>query len=260
MYLFKKSQYLTLFFITLCTLCLVISPPILANTAEQDFKAYQDTKFHNKKWDRYVKEGMSAFHNEEYDIAHKSLYKAFNLGCESPLVLFQLALINEYKESFYSALEYYQQAKKQFKHANRNHRYNKTFNENYGRALYYNGKIDQALPLLKKAAKRTKSFWLLKLIGMLAYEKGDTLSATSYFERAVRIKSNDVTPAELVYIYRLLGKLYLAKGQTDGALRYYNMVLKLNPNDKEASNIVNNVKRQYQKQKMINFYEKLKDS
>ena len=172
------------------------------------------------------------------------------MGCESPIILFQLALINESKGSYYSAIEYYQMAKKGFRSSHKSHRYHKTFNENYGRALYFSGKKAEALPLLKKAAKRSKSYWLLKLMGMMAYEDGDTLNAVSYLERAVRIPSSDVTTAELVYIYTLLGKLFLHKGEAGGAYRYYLKALELDPDNAEAKRYVHRLRQRKEQNKM----------
>lgn len=245
-----KLFYNTLIILTFFVF--IFSPTVRAQTelATQDFTEYQKSNFASSKWDNDVVVGMEAFHQEDYEKASQFLYRAFNKGCRSPIVLFQLALLYEYQESFYSALEYYEMAQKQFKLAHSNHRYNQSFFENYGRALYYSGKKDQAYPILKKIAQKTKSFWILKFMGMLSYEKGDTLNATAYFERAVRTK--DVPKDELVYIYSLLGKLYLAKNQSDGALRYYSKVLEIEPNHSEAKSYVQNVQKNHQQEKLIN--------
>ncbi|OVE81238.1 hypothetical protein BVY03_04310 [bacterium K02(2017)] len=227
--------------------------------AQQDYDAYLKTKHRSSNWNQMVRTGMEAFHSGNYDIANTSLYKAFNTGCESPIVIFMLALLNEYKSSFYSALEYYQLAKKGFKKTNRKHRFNIHFNENYGRALYYSGKVDKALPLLRKAGKRSKSYWLLKLLGMLSYDQGDALNAVSYLERAVRVRSADVTKNELVYIYNLLGKLFLYQGEKDGALRYYQKALELDPNNHEAKKFLDGIQKNYKSGQMKKLLDKLKD-
>lgn len=240
---------------------LALGPPAWAqdNLAASDWRAYRLSQYASAKWDSLVKEGIEAYHAENYDVAQKALYKAFNQGCESPIVLFMLALLNEYKRSFYSALEYYQMAQKGFKRANQDHRFNKEFLENYGRALYYSGKKNEALPLLKKAGRHSKSFWLLKLLGQLSYEQGDTLGAVSYFERAVRVKDKDVTRQELVYIYTLLGRLFLAKGEQDGAMRYYQKVLELDQNNQEAADYLRQMQRIYQQKKMIEVIDSIKE-
>jgi tetratricopeptide (TPR) repeat protein len=247
--------------------CFLEIRPLKAQEPEQasqilfneDLAAYQSSKYASSKWDAHVKAGLEAFHTGNYDVAQNNLYKAFNSGCESPLVLFQLALINEYQKSFYSALEFYQMAKKGFESSHKNHRYHLEFYENYGRALYYSGKIAEALPILSKASKATKSFWLLKLLGMIAYEQGDTLNATSYFERAVRIQSSDVTREELIYIYGLLAKLFLVKGETDGAYRYYVKVLELDPNNQDARAYTKKINNSYQKNSTLQVLEQLKE-
>lgn len=238
---------------------LLLAPQTRAQStlATSDYADYASSKHARGAYNEYVKEGMGAFHSGDYDMAQKNLFKAFNLGCESPIVLFQLALINEYQKSYYSALEFYQMAKSGFKSSNSGHRYNETFNENYGRALYFSGKKDEALPLLKASAKKSKSFWLIKMLGMLAYEAGDTLNATSYFERAVRIQSPEVTKQELVYIYTLLGRLFLNKSERDGALRNYTKVLELDPTNKEAKDYITRIRKTYEQDKMLNMFENI---
>lgn len=257
-YHLSDARYILCFLVILFSLCLS-SQSQATSSYQGDYNAYLNSRYSNSNWNAYVREGMKAFHEGQFDIAQRNLYKAFNMGCESPLVLFQMALISEYQKSFYSALEYYQMAKANFKKANKGHRYHREFNENYGRALYYSGKVDQALPILKKAAKRTKSFWLLKMVGMLAFEKGDTLTATSYFERAVRIRSSEVTKEELVYIYTLLGRMFANRGERDGALRNYSKVLELDPENGEARKFVSGIRKTYQQDKMMDMLEELKN-
>jgi tetratricopeptide (TPR) repeat protein len=212
--------------------------------AQTDLSAYKSSK-HTGKWDKQVTEGIQAFHDEDYDLTLKLHDKAFNLGCKSPIVLFQLALIHEDKESYHSALEFYKLAKKEFASANKDHRYALTFDENYARALFLSGKPEEAMPLLQKSAKKSKSFWLLKMLGMMAYDKGDTLNATAYFERAVRLPA--ATQSELVYIYGLLAKMFLEKGEQDGAIRYYNKVLELDPQNSAAKTYVDGLNKIYQR-------------
>lgn len=222
---------------------------------QQDYQAYASSKHASSNWNSLVKSGMEAYHEGNFDVAQKSLYKAFNAGCESPIVIFMLALLNEHKMAYYSALDYYKMAKKGFRKANKNHRFSKSFDENYGRALFYSGKQDEALPILKRAAKRTKSFWLLKLLGMLSFAQGDTLNAVSYFERAVRVKDSSVTKAELIFIYGLLAKLFLHKGEQAGAIRYYQKVLELDPNNAEARKYKSTIEKQYQQKKMLDMMD-----
>lgn len=255
-----KLLKLFVFFAFLTLLSSLITLPTQASTiASQDYSAYLSSKHSSTNWDSLVKSGMEAFHSGDYDIAQKSLYKAFNKGCKSPILIFMLALISEYNQAYYSSLDYYQMAKKGFKSSNKGHRYHKSFNENYGRAMYYSGKKDEAMPFLKKAGKRSKSFWLLKLLGMLSYEKGDTLNAVSYLERAVRVRSDDVTKQELVYIYSLLAKLFLYKGEKDGAHRYYQKVAELDPNHPEAKQYMQRIEKTYRDQKVNKMLEFLKD-
>ena len=235
--------------------CLLLSVffilPAQADQASDDYASYLNSSYTSSDWNDLVKTGMEQFHADEYDAAQEALYKAFNKGCESPIVIFMLALISEYKESYYSALEYYKMAKKGCDKGGSSHRFCQTFDENYGRALYNSGKKDEALPILKKASRDTKSYWLLKMLGMMAYEQGDAPNAVSYFERAVRLNDPDVNTSELVYVYTLLGKLFLYKGETDGALRYFQKALELDPNNAEAKKYSSQLQHQYEQQKML---------
>jgi tetratricopeptide (TPR) repeat protein len=255
------TQIKTYLFIIICLLvfCAFHSPLAHAATAAEDYQAYAKTRYASSSWNRFVKEGIEGFHAGNYDIAHNTLYKAFNKGCESPIVIFMLALLSEYKKSYYSAIDYYKMAAKGFKKANKNHRYRKTYNENYGRALYYSGKKQEALPILRKAAKKSKSYWLLKLLGMLAYEQGDTLNALSYLERAVRVRSTDVTKEELIYVYTLLGNLFLHKGEQDGAHRYYQKVIELDPNNPKAKKFMGIIEKTYRNKQMMELMENMSD-
>lgn len=230
----------------------------LADTSSfsEDYAAYKNSPFSSLKWDAEVQEGLKAYHEENYDLAQESLYAAFNKGCQSPIVLFQLALLSENKKSYYSAIEFYQMAKQNFQKANSTHRYANSFLENYGRALYLSGKTQEAIPLLFKAAKKSENYWLLKLVGMISFEQGDSLNAVSYFERAVRVKDENVTNQELIYMYTLLARLFAEKSEFDGATRYYRQVVDLDPTNQEANNFINGVRQHYDNKKFI---ERLKE-
>jgi tetratricopeptide (TPR) repeat protein len=255
-YIFKK--YLLLLVVILISLIFIpTTSRAQTKLAIDDYASYLKSRYAKEKWNPLVKKGFETFHSLDYEAAQNVLFKAFNMGCESPIVLFQLALINEYKGSYYSSLEFYQMAKKGFTKSNKGHRYSKSFNENYGRALYFSGNKQTALPLLKKAGRKSKSYWLLKLLGLLAYEAGDSLNAVSYLERAVRVRSQDVTKNELVYVYSLLGKLFLHKGEPSGAYRYYKKVLELDPRNAEAKRYIKQVERQNKHDDMLKLIEQL---
>lgn len=220
-------------------------PAQAADTAKDDIADYQSSKYSSEKWDKFVTEGITAYHDEDYETAWKALYQAYGKGCRSPIVLFQLALIAESQENYSQALDLYREAKKGFGSANKTHRYAGILDENYARCLYLSGEVEEARELLEKAAKKSKSFWLLKMLGMMAYEKGDTLDATAYFERAVRLEG--ASHQELVAVYSLMGRLFMNKGEQDAALRYYSKVLELEPLNEEAQKFVQGINRAYQK-------------
>lgn len=251
-------QSLVFFLFILLVIVVQIQPAFAQQKqAEEDIKTFLSSSYASPKWNEFVKEGFKALHSEDYESAQKAFYKAFNLGCESPLVTFALALISEYKGSHYSAVDYYKMAAEKFKASHSSHRWAITFNENYGRALWQSGKREEALPLLRRAAQKTKSYWLLKMLGMMAYEQGDTLNALSYLERAVRIKDASVTRGELALVYGLLGKLFYHKGETNGAMRYYQQVLELDPQNPEANQFMREIQKRQQQEDMYKSLDKL---
>ncbi len=94
---------------------------------------------------------------------------------------------------------------------------------------------------------------------MLAFEKGDTLNATSYFERAVRLTNDSVTRGELLEIYILLARMFDQKGEPEGALRNYNKALEIDPNQNEAKQFVEKHKRDEEQKKMIEMMQKMNE-
>ncbi|MBI2339749.1 MAG: tetratricopeptide repeat protein [Deltaproteobacteria bacterium] len=212
--------------------------------AAQDYAAYQKSPFANRMWDSYVQEGFAALDRQDAAGAIEFLRKAVGEGCESPLVYFKLALGYEALGSYYSAIQYYEQAKVQFAKANKDHRYNREFDANYGRALYMMGQTEKALPVLEKAAKTSDSFWLLKLLGDVALSKDDYLTATAYFERALRSNDPDLTGEAQLDMALTLARIYAKQNQTDGAKRYYQKVLEIDPNNQEAKKYLSSFKGQ----------------
>lgn len=235
--IYRALLFLAVFFIIPCF--------SYADDKSSDISDYQASKSANAKWDKAVEEGITAYHDDDYETAWKSLYQAYGKGCRSPIVLFQLALIAEMQENFSQSLDLYREAKKGFSTQNKTHRYASIVDENYARCLYMSGEEDAARELLEKAAKKSKSFWLIKMLGLIAYDRGDALEATAYFERAVRLEG--ATNNELISIYSLLAKLFINKGEQDAALRYYSKVLELDPQNQEAQQFVQGLNRAYQK-------------
>ena len=81
------------FFCSFWILGALFCPTTLAsNYLQEDLKAYKSSKYTSPTWDSLIEEGMKTFHKGDYDMAMELLYKGFNKGCQSPLVLFQLGL------------------------------------------------------------------------------------------------------------------------------------------------------------------------
>ncbi|MBI4411159.1 MAG: tetratricopeptide repeat protein [Deltaproteobacteria bacterium] len=239
--------------LTLLSLVIILFLPGLANTqtaspptsyAAEDYKDYKKSPHTSPEWDSFVQEGFQMLDRQDTENTIEFLRKAVGLGCQSPLVYFKLALSYEALGSHYSAVQYYEQAKAQFSKANTDHRYNRTFDENYGRALYMMGQTEKALSHLEKAAKSSESFWLLKLLGDLALSKDDTLTATAYYERALRSNDPDLTAEARLDLVLTLARMYAKQDQKDGAKRYYQKVLEIDPNNQEAQKYLASFKQQ----------------
>lgn len=213
--------------------------PELSTYAREDFEAYKKSPFANPQWDPFVKEGFEAMDRQDIQSSVEFLRKAINVGCQSPLVYFKMALGYESFGSYYSAIQYYELAQKQFKQANQNHRYAQTFDENYGRALYLMGKQPEAVSILEKASRKNDTPWVLKLLGDIYMEQEDLLSATAYYERLLRHKDSGLTDQERIAINLLLARLYLKQGEKEAAQRYYEQILAIDPAHQEAHDFVN---------------------
>lgn len=204
--------------------------------AAKDYQAYQESKFKDPRWDPYVQEGFEAFDREDLQTAVEFLRKAYLKGCRSPIVLFKLALSFESMGSYYSAVQYFELAGPLFKKSHKGHRYRKHYEENYGRALYMLGSEEKAIEVLKKAATKSDSAWILRLLGKVSIERKDYLEAVAYYERLLKLENSDVGLQERVDINRLLARIFRNQDQKQAAERYYKRILEVHASDPEAVN------------------------
>lgn len=224
--------------------------------AAEDYKAYKNSPFSAREWDPLVKEGFEAMDRQDMQTSIEFLRKAANLGCQSPIVFFKLALGYESQGSYYSAIQYYELALGAFKKANKKHRYWKSFDENYGRALYMMGEMNKAIPILEKAAKNSTTPWVLKLLGQHYLSQKDQLKATAYFERLTQLQDHGLTIVEQLQINIDLARLYAAQDEEGAAKRYYERVLQLDPNNREARDFLKKGERQQSFEKLFEILDK----
>lgn len=228
----------------------------LASYAAEDYKDYKKSPFVSPEWDSFVQEGFQALDRQDAENTIEFLRKAVGLGCQSPLVYFKLGLSYEALGSYYSAVQYYELAKGQFVKSNIDHRYNRTFDENYGRALYLMGQKEKALPILEKGAKSSESFWVLKLLGDVAFSKEDLPTAVAYYERALKSNDPDLTSESRLDLALTLARTYAKQNLTDGAKRYYEKVLELDPANREARDYLGRFKQDNTYDKIFEILEK----
>lgn len=199
-----------------------------------DYIDYKKSIFANAAWDSFVLDGFKKMDADDQAQALESFKKSISLGCQSPLVLFSMALIYEANGSYYSAMQFYDSSLENFKKANQDHRYYKTFKENYARALYMMGQKDKAIPLLIEASKTSNEPWVFKLLGSMAMDQQDFEVACSYFERYLGLSGNEISATERVELYTQMARISHNSGKDDKATDYYNRIVSIDPTNQEA--------------------------
>ncbi len=229
------------------------SDPLL-NT---DLDTYYKSTFKNATWDEMVESGMKAYHSNDTETAYTSLFHAVNKGCESPLVLFMLGTASEARGNFYSAVDYYQMAKRQFNLSHSIHRFAKMVNESLARALIQSGNELEGYQLLEQSTKHNPSFWSLKMLGLNASAKNDIPSALSYFERALRATDSDTSVSEILELYLIQGRLFLKNNESEGATRSYQKALEIDPQNQEALMILSRSNKSQDSSQLLQMIEKM---
>ncbi len=221
-----------------------------------DYNDYLKSPFTNPQWDPFVQEGFEAMDKNDLVTTIEFLRKSITLGCQSPLVLFKLALCYEAQGSYYSSVQYYELSKEQFQKSNSQHRYRKMFNSNYGRALYMMGETDKAFPILEQAAKEDKSYWICKLLGQISLTKGDLDKAVNYYGQAYTMNDPANTATEQLGMLLELARAYKSQNDLASTQKYYETALKLDPTNKEANDFIRSQQKNNSLEKAMQVLEK----
>lgn len=227
----------------------------LTTYAAIDYGDYLDSPFTNPQWDPFVQEGFEAFDHNDIVTTIEFLRRSITLGCQSPIVLFKLALSYESQGSYYSSIQYYDLAKEQFRKSNSHHRYWKMFNENYGRALYMMGQTDRAIPFLEQAVGQNPSYWIFKLLGQITLARGDVGKAASYYGQASQMDDPANTINEQLDMGLQLARTYKSRNDLETTQKYYEWVLKVDPNNREASDFLRSQKKNDSLEKALQVFE-----
>ncbi len=210
------------------------APTKTTESQSGDYAIYKKSSFIGSPWDAQVKEGFEAFDRENAEETINSLKNAVNLGCQSPLVYFKLAVAYESLKVNYSAIQYYELAAEKFKSAHQDHRYAQEFDVNYARALYSMGKKDDAIKILSKAS--SVPAWGLKLIAEYHLQEGRIEEALPYFEKLLDLSKNGMTEDETENLLTQVARVHAHMGNKDTAKKYYERVLAMNASNNEARN------------------------
>jgi len=242
-------KFLLTFFISLFTLHFsLFTPSLFAQTTTQpsssantpakpqfdDYAYYKKYGRTGKAWNDFVRDGFDAYDKQDCEKSLSYLIQAVGAGCTDPIVYFKLGACSEFTGSYYSAVQYYQQAENGLKTLPAPHRYAKDFYEAYGRALYLNKKNDEAFTYFTKAAELgTPTYSLFYMLGELNMAKGQSQTAIQYFNRAITLPMDGATPQQLARIYGSLGKAFLDTKDLDKAIQYLDQALKYSPSDSD---------------------------
>ncbi len=203
-----------------------------------DFGFYKKQGKASKAWNDFVKQGFDSYDSQDCEKSVTFLKEAVKNGCQDPIVFFKLAACSEVMGSYYSAAQYYKQAEDGLKLLRSPHRYQTDFYEAYGRTLYLNQRLDEAIPYLTKATETgTPSFFLYYLLGELLNSKGQAPAAIEYFNKALAQPLTQATPGQLTRIYKTIGKSYLDAKNYSKATEYLTKAADQSPNDQEIQQL-----------------------
>lgn len=211
-----------------------IIPKNLTTYAASDFQAYKKSGFTSPVWDPFVQEGFEAMDRRDIPNTLDFLRKAVNYGCQSPIVYFKLGVAYEFNGTYYTAIQYYELAKEQFRKSDSNHRYARELDENIGRALFMMGQSSRALPLLEKKAATTQNPWVLQILAQDALGKKDTAKAAFFYDKLLHLKDHGMTAAEITEIYLNLARSFAQQNDEINSKKYYEQTLLHDPTNAEA--------------------------
>lgn len=239
------------------------SPKKFSTYAQSDYAEYQKSGATNPSWDEFVKEGFEALDKQDANTAVEMLRKAANLGCPSPLVSFKMAVAYEALGAHYSAVQYYELARDQFKKMNSSHRYAQSFDENYARALFSMGQTDKAAGILGKTCEKNCEPWALKLLAHQSLAQNDLSKASDYLQKLLDHPDSGLSADDKKELTLSVARLTANNGNTELANKYYKQLEGYDPDNAEAKRYLN--KRSGSKPKVIprdsnwNEYDKIFD-
>jgi len=214
-----------------------------------DFEFYKKYGHSNKAWNDDVERGFASYDAQKCDEAMASLKQAVASQCQDALVYFKLAVCSEVAGTPYTALQYYQLAEEKLqKLPPALHRYQKDIYENYGRALFQSKRLEEAFPLLTRAAAvGSPSFGLYYMVGYLHAKKGNTAAALEFFEKALSQDISKAPPPILATVYREVAKSYFQNKDYEKSSDLVTKALQINPSDQESLQLktqIGNIKNQ----------------
>jgi len=236
---FKKTLLLCSVILFTPGLSVAQTPKQMTTYAHTDYAEYKKTKSTNAAWDDFVKEGFDAIDKENPTAAIEFLRKASNLGCESPLVSFKMAIAYEALGAHYSAIQYYEIAREQFKNTNSEHRYAKDLENNYARALFSMGQVEKAVAILKKTCDQGCDAWALKLLAHQELSNNDIGGASAYIKKLLTHPESGLSPDEKMELTLNIARLEANNGNEANAQNFYKDLMVLDPNNTEAQKYLN---------------------
>lgn len=206
----------------------------------KDYRTYLRTPFAKKRCNPLVKEGFDALDHGNTREALELLRKAANRGCQSPLVFFKIALAFESQSSHYSAIQYYDLARKNLRKYHASHRYNRDLEINYARSLYFMGQFDKAIPLFEKLAQKRRLGWIYQLLGNHYFNKDNKTKGLFYLEKLFSLPNPGLEPTQAIELLTTMARTYLNQKDDENARRIYQKVLSIDPQNQEAATFMQN--------------------
>ncbi len=241
-------------------LCLILASVLLSAPvlAQEDFEFYKKHGHSDKSWNEMVKQGFTAYDQQDCNTAMTHLKAAVAEQCQDALVYFKLAVCSELSGSPYTSLQYYQLAQEKLQNLQVIHRYQKDIFENYGRALFKAKRYNEAMPYLTRAAAiGNPSFGLYYMVGFLYSQKKDYPAAIDYYKRALTQDTTGSPPVLLGNVHFEVGRTYFDNKDYKTALHHLNQAVQLDPNHRGAAQLIQQCNTALQQSSIVEMMQKL---